>query len=82
MNRKIYNPWWKGRLRWQCVICGKEIERPILGEYTCRDKQCEQRYRRFSEWRWKENQKLKLNSLMENNHKNILQSAAYTAKDI
>lgn len=34
-------------LEFKCAICGRLIENPIIGKYTCGDKACEKEYNRF-----------------------------------
>jgi hypothetical protein len=34
-------------LKFKCCVCGKEIENPMVGQFTCRKKFCKKKYLDF-----------------------------------
>lgn len=47
----------------KCVICGEIIERPLMSQLICRNKECQKKYQAFLVW--DERQKAKVNKVLK-----------------
>jgi len=43
----------KKPLTFECVVCNKLIEHPVVGSYTCDNEKCRSRYKTYTTFKWR-----------------------------